>query len=82
MGQFFRKWLEQEGLFPENYMPEDGAVRFYANSMQRTIATAQYFSSGLLPVANVRIEHHEQLNKMDPVFTPQLQIASELRLFG
>ena len=77
MGQFFRKWLEQEGLFPENYMPEDGAVRFYANSMQRTIATAQYFSSGLLPVANVRIEHHEQLNKMDPVFTPQLTFASD-----
>lgn len=77
MGQFFRKWLEQEGLFPENYMPEDGAVRFYANSMQRTIATAQYFSSGLLPVANVRIEHHEQLNKMDPVFHPQLTFVSE-----
>lgn len=77
MGQFFRKWLEQEELFPENYMPEDGAVRFYANSMQRTIATAQYFSSGLLPVANVSIEHHEQLNKMDPVFHPQLTFVSD-----
>ncbi len=77
MGQYFRKWLEQEGLFPENYIPEDGAVRFYANSMQRTIATAQYFSSGILPVANVEIEHHEQLNKMDPVFHPQLTFASE-----
>jgi len=77
MGQYFRKWLEQEGLFPENYMPENGAVRFYANSMQRTIATAQYFSSGILPVANVEIEHHEQLNKMDPVFHPQLTFVSE-----
>ena len=77
MGQYFRKWLEQEGLFPENYLPEGEAVRFYANSMQRTIATAQYFSSGLLPVANVKIEHHEQLNKMDPVFTPQLTFVSD-----
>ena len=77
MGQYFRKWLEQEKLFPENYIPEDGAVRVYANSMQRTIATAQYFSSGLLPVANVDIEHHEQINKMDPVFTPQLTFVSD-----
>ena len=48
MGQYFRKWLESEGLIPENYLPEEGEVRFYANSKQRTIATAQYFSSGFL----------------------------------
>ena len=34
MGQYFRLWLEKEGLFPENYIPKDGAVRFYANSLQ------------------------------------------------
>ena len=51
MGQYFRLWLEDEGLFPENYRPEDGAVRFYANAKQRTQATARYFSAGLLPVA-------------------------------
>ena len=39
MGQYFRKWLEEEGLFPENYHPEEDEVRFYANSKQRTIAT-------------------------------------------
>ena len=32
MGQYFRKWLEDEGLFPENYQPEDGEVRFYSNA--------------------------------------------------
>ena len=26
MGQYFRLWLEKEGLFPENYIPEEGAV--------------------------------------------------------
>lgn len=71
MGQYFRKWLESENLIPENYIPKDGEVRFYANSMQRTIATAQYFSSGMLPVANVVIEHRYAPSKMDAVFTPQ-----------
>lgn len=52
-------------------------MRFYANSMQRTIATAQYFSSGMLPVANVRIEHHYPVGTMDPVFNPQLTVVSD-----
>ena len=77
MGQFFRKWLVNEGLMNENHLPAEGTMRFYANSMQRTIATAQYFSSGMLPVANVKIEHHYDLNTMDPVFTPQLTVVSE-----
>ena len=77
MGQFFRKWLVSEGLMSENHLPAEGTMRFYANSMQRTIATAQYFSSGMLPVANVKIEHHYDLNTMDPVFTPQLTVVSE-----
>lgn len=72
MGQYFRKWLVSEGLMKENEIPEEGAMRFYANSMQRTIATAQYFSSGMLPVANIRVEHHCEVGKMDPVFNPQL----------
>ena len=25
MGQYFRLWLEKEGLFPENYIPENGS---------------------------------------------------------
>lgn len=71
MGQFFRKWLVSEGLMQENELPAEGAFRFYANSMQRTIATAQYFSSGMLPVANVSIEHHYDVGTMDPTFTPK-----------
>lgn len=71
-GQYFRKYLVSRGLMEENEIPAEGRMRFYANSMQRTIATAQYFSSGMLPVANVKIEHHYELNKMDPVFKPQI----------
>ena len=63
MGQYFRLWLENEGLFPENYIPRDGAVRFYANGLQRTQATAHYFSAGLLPVAVVPVERHVEYNK-------------------
>ena len=77
MGAWFRKWLESEGLFPENYRPDAGEVRFYANAKQRTIATAQYFSSGLLPVANAAIETHVEYDTMDPVFTPQLTFVND-----
>ena len=76
MGQYFRKWMEKEGLFPENYRPEDGVVRFYANSRQRTIATANYFAAGLLPVWNTPIEWHMEYDTMDPVFSPVLTFVS------
>ena len=71
MGQFFRKWVVSEGLMPENYRPEVDEVLFYANSRQRTFATAKYFSAGFLPFANVEITHKFEEDKMDPVFTPQ-----------
>lgn len=77
MGQYFRQRLVADNLMTENYLPKEGEVRFYANSMQRTIATAQYFSSGMLPVANVKIEHKFAPSKMDPVFNPQLTFVSD-----
>ena len=77
MGQFFRKWTVNEGLFTENAVPTVDEVNFYANSMQRTIATAQYFSSGFMPVANLHINHRFTPSKMDPVFFPALTKNSE-----
>ena len=71
MGQFFRKWVVEEGLLPDNYRPEGEEVLFYANSRQRTFATAKYFSAGFLPFDNVEITHKYEEDKMDPVFTPQ-----------
>ena len=71
MGQFFRKWVVDEGLLPDNYRPEGEEVLFYANSRQRTFATAKYFSAGFLPFANVEITHKYEEDKMDPVFTAQ-----------
>ena len=71
MGQFFRKWVVGEGLLPDNYRPEGDEVLFYANSRQRTFATAKYFSAGFLPFANVEITHKLAEDKMDPMFTPR-----------
>lgn len=77
MGQYFRKWLEGEGLMEENEMPEEGEVRFYANAKQRTIATARYFSGGFLPVADVDIEYHAEYDTMDPLFNPVFTFVSD-----
>ena len=77
MGQYFRLWLEREGLFPENYIPDDGAVRFYANALQRTQATAHYFSTGLLPVAVVPVERHGEYNSRDLTFLPVITFMND-----
>ncbi|MCR5239623.1 MAG: histidine-type phosphatase [Prevotella sp.] len=91
MGQFFRKWVVSEGLLPDNYRPEGDEVLFYANSRQRTFATAKYFSAGFLPFANIEITHKLAEDKMDPVFTPQFtkmndtyrqQVLSEIEALG
>ena len=76
MGQFFRKYLENRKFIPANWIPKDGEVRFYANSMQRTIATAQFFSTGMLPVANVDIEYHKKYGEVDPIFCPIIRCNS------
>ena len=77
MGQYFKKWLESEGLIPENYHPANNEVRFYANSRQRTIATANFFSAGMLPTADVEIEYHGEFNSTDPTFTPAFNFVSD-----
>lgn len=72
MGQYFRKWAVDAGLFPENYVPTADDLNVIANSMQRCIATAQYFSSGFMPVGGVTVNHRYTPSKMDPLFNPQL----------
>lgn len=77
MGQFFRKWTIEIGLFKDNYVPSIDEVNVYANSMQRCIATAQYFSGGFMPVANLRVNHRYVPSKMDPIFFPRLTKSTE-----
>ena len=77
MGQYFRRWLEDAELIPQNWQPTADEARFYANAKQRTIATTHYFSAGMLPVADVEIETNAPYDTMDPVFSPQLTFASD-----
>ena len=77
MGQFFREWLVGEGFFAKDGVPEAGSVRFYANSIQRTRATARAFAAGMFPMADIDVEQHTPLGTMDPVFNPQITRLSD-----
>ena len=77
LGQYFNRYLIDESFMPPNYRPAEGEFRFYANARQRTISTAQYFSSGMLPVANVRIEYKGKLEQRDPVFSTHLHFMND-----
>lgn len=78
LGQYFRKYLVAENFMPENYIPAEGEFVFHANSHQRTVATTQYFSSGLLPVANVRVEYNGVIEKdRDPAFNTRLTVLND-----
>lgn len=77
MGQFFREWLIREGFFEKNAVPSEDDVRFYANSIQRTRATARAFAAGMFPMADIDIEQHTSLGTMDPVFNPQITKISD-----
>lgn len=76
MGQYFRKWAEDAGLFPVNHTPDADDVNVIANSRQRCIATAQYFTSGFMPVGGIKVIHRYMPSKMDPLFNPQLTKVS------
>lgn len=77
LGQYVRAELTEEGLFAENYVPQDGELRFYANSFQRTVATARYFAAGMFPLSDVHIEYHYSINECDPIFLPSTAITDE-----
>ena len=73
MGQYFRKYLENAQLIPENWVPEDGEVLFMARDKQRCMATARYFATGMLPLANITVEKPGDVD----IFKPVLHYYSE-----
>ena len=77
MGQYFRKWFDKEGLFPENSIPEPGEVRFCARDKQRCRATAKYFASGLFPLADIDIEHPGDADNTPDFMKPVLHFYSD-----
>ena len=77
MGQYFRKWLDAEGLIPENYIPSEGEVRFNARSKQRCIATARYFAAGMLPTADIEVEHPDDDKGTEDFMKPVLHFYTD-----
>ena len=46
MGHYMREWLAQQGMVKSGECPPPDTVYAYANSLQRTVATAQFFITG------------------------------------
>ncbi|MCG8707085.1 bifunctional glucose-1-phosphatase/inositol phosphatase [Brenneria sp. 4F2] len=75
-GHYFSEWLVDNHLLAADACPTEKEVRFYANSLQRTIATAQYFAVGAFPGCIVPVEHKEKLGTMDATFNPVIRDGS------
>lgn len=50
--------------------PPPDTVYAYANSLQRTVATAQFFITGAFPGCDIPVHHQEKMGTMDPTFNP------------
>ncbi|QHM75986.1 Glucose-1-phosphatase [Mixta theicola] len=77
MGRYTREWLAQQGLLKKEVCPAPDEVFTYANSLQRTVATAQYFVTGAFPGCDVAVTHQNEMGSMDPVFNPVVTNDSE-----
>ena len=69
MGGWFRDRLGDLGLFDRNAFLRPDQVRFIANNMQRTVATARSFATGFMPEADVVVEHLPFGTSRDSRFT-------------
>ncbi|WP_158784249.1 bifunctional glucose-1-phosphatase/inositol phosphatase [Pantoea sp. BAV 3049] len=77
MGHYTREWLAQQGLVKEGECPASDDIYAYANSLQRTVATAQYFITGAFPGCDIPVSHQDEMGAMDPVFNPVITDGSE-----
>ncbi|WP_428945773.1 bifunctional glucose-1-phosphatase/inositol phosphatase [Pantoea sp. FN060301] len=77
MGHYTRDWLAQQGLIKAGECPSSDAIYAYANSLQRTVATAQYFITGAFPGCDIPVSHQDEMGAMDPVFNPVITDDSE-----
>lgn len=70
MGHYMREWLAEQGMVKTGECPPADTVYAYANSLQRTVATAQFFITGAFPGCDVPVHHQEKMGTMDPTFNP------------
>ncbi|MBP2170670.1 glucose-1-phosphatase [Erwinia toletana] len=77
MGHYTREWLAQQGLVKNGECPASDQVFAYANSLQRTVATAQFFITGAFPGCDIAVTHQDEMGSMDPIFNPVITNSSE-----
>lgn len=70
MGHYMREWLAEQGIVKTGECPPADTVYAYANSLQRTVATAQFFITGAFPGCDIPVHHQEKMGSMDPTFNP------------
>ncbi|TGC18836.1 bifunctional glucose-1-phosphatase/inositol phosphatase [Escherichia sp. E2562] len=70
MGHYMREWLAEQGMVNSGECPPPDTVYVYANSLQRTVATAQFFITGAFPGCDIPVHHQEKMGTMDPTFNP------------
>ncbi|GDX08077.1 bifunctional glucose-1-phosphatase/inositol phosphatase [Buttiauxella selenatireducens] len=70
MGHYLREWLAEQGMVKSGECPTPQSVYAYANSLQRTVATAQFFITGAFPGCDIPVHHQEKMGTMDPTFNP------------
>lgn len=70
MGHYMREWLAEQGMVKSGECPPPYTVYSYANSLQRTVATAQFFITGAFPGCDIPVHHQEKMGTMDPTFNP------------
>lgn len=69
-GHYLSQWLEQQNI---SFSPENPQLFVYANSLQRTVATAQFLIMGAYAGHDITINHKYPIEKMDPIFDPALE---------
>ncbi|MBI9295303.1 bifunctional glucose-1-phosphatase/inositol phosphatase [Escherichia coli] len=70
MGHYMREWLAEQGMVKSGECTPPYTVYAYANSLQRTVATAQFFITGAFPGCDIPVHHQEKMGTMDPTFNP------------
>lgn len=70
MGHYMREWLAEQGIVKTGECPPADTVYANANSLQRTVATAQFFITGAFPGCDIPVHHQEKMGSMDPTFNP------------
>ncbi|CBA17265.1 putative acid phosphatase protein [Xanthomonas albilineans GPE PC73] len=68
-GDYTRQWLLRDGVLPAHGCPAQATVSVYANTDQRTIASAQILAETLAPGCKLQVGHQSE-GSDDPLFRP------------